>query len=100
MKTWLQGNDMKKYLTGKIYLNFKSISIYKSRKCRNIWPQYQKLYIDRLDDIVNKGNRYYRTIKMKPVDVKLSTHIVSTESRNNLKLIICFVTVLWYVIVI
>ena len=29
------------------------------------------MYIDRLDDIVNKyNNSYHSTIKMKPVDVK------------------------------
>ena len=38
----------------------------------------QNMYIDKLDDIVNKcNNRYYRTIKIKPVDVKLSTYIDS-----------------------
>ena len=31
----------------------------------------KSMYIDQLDDIVNKyNNTYYRTIKMKPVDVK------------------------------
>ena len=31
----------------------------------------KNMYIDKLDDIVNKYNHaYHRTIKMKPVDVK------------------------------
>ena len=31
----------------------------------------QNVYIDKLDDIVNEySNKYHRTIKMKPVDVK------------------------------
>ena len=31
----------------------------------------KSMYIDQLDDIVNKyNNTYHRTIKMKPVDVK------------------------------
>ena len=31
----------------------------------------KNLYIDKLDDIINKyNNPYQRTIKMKPVDVK------------------------------
>ena len=36
----------------------------------------QNVYIDKLDDIVNKyNNTYHRTIKMKPVDVKDNTYI-------------------------
>ena len=36
----------------------------------------KNVYIDKLDDIVNKyNNTYHRTIKMKPVDVKDSTYI-------------------------
>ena len=34
------------------------------------------VYIDKLDDIVNKyNNKYHKTIKMKPVDVKSNTYI-------------------------
>ena len=34
----------------------------------------KNVYIDKLDDIVNKyNNTYNRTIKMKPVDVKDNT---------------------------
>ena len=36
----------------------------------------KNVYIDKLDDIVNKyNNTYHRTIKMKPTDVKLSIFI-------------------------
>ena len=35
----------------------------------------KNVYIDKLDDIVNKWNNTYRsTIKMKPVDVKSNTY--------------------------
>ena len=34
------------------------------------------MYIDKLADSFNKYNNIYRTIKMKPVDVKSSTYIV------------------------
>ena len=45
------------------------------------------MYINKLDDIVNKyKNKYHRTIKMKSVDVKSSTYIDS--SKDNLKLVI------------
>ena len=53
------------------------------------------LYIDKLDDIVNKyNNTYHDTIKMKPVDVKSNTYIDSSNEINdknpNLKLVIMF----------
>ena len=36
----------------------------------------KNVYIDKLDDIVNKyNNTYHSTIKMKPVDVKSNTYI-------------------------
>ena len=36
----------------------------------------KNVYIDKLDDIVNKyNNTYNRTIKMKPVDVKDNTQV-------------------------
>ena len=38
-------------------------------------------FIDKLDDIVNKyNNTFYRTIKMKPVDVKQS--ILTLEKHS------------------
>ena len=40
----------------------------------------KNVYIDKLDDIVNKyNNTYHRTIKMKPIDVKPSIYIVSSK---------------------
>ena len=40
----------------------------------------KNVYIDKLDDIVNKyNNAYHKTIKMKPVDVKDNTYIDSME---------------------
>ena len=42
------------------------------------------MYIDKLDDIVNKyNNTYHRIVKMKPVDVKDNTYIDSTELYSN-----------------
>ena len=38
------------------------------------------MYSDKLDDIVNKyKDKYHRTIKMKPVDVKSSAYIESSK---------------------
>ena len=42
------------------------------------------VYIDRLDDIVNKYNNiYHNTIEMKPVDVKSNTNIDSSKEIND-----------------
>ena len=43
----------------------------------------KNVYIDKLDDIVNKYKNTYRTIKMKPVDAKSSTYINSGKEINN-----------------
>ena len=44
----------------------------------------KNVYIDKLDDIVNKSNTtYHNTIKMKPVDVKSSTYINSSKEINH-----------------
>ena len=51
----------------------------------------KNIYIDKLDDIVNKyNNTYHSTIKMKPVDVKSNTYIDSSIEINkkDLKLVI------------
>ena len=57
-------------LKNKIYNSMTSIS--------------KNVYIDKLDDIVNKyNNKYHSTIKIKPVDVKSNTCIVSSKKINN-----------------
>ena len=44
----------------------------------------KNLYIDRLDDIVNRyNNTYHSTIKIKPVDVKSNTNIDSSKEIND-----------------
>ena len=43
----------------------------------------KNVYVDKLDDIVNKyNNTYYSTIKTKPVDVKPSAYIESSKEIN------------------
>ena len=50
----------------------------------SIWLQYRKIYIDKFNDIVNEyNNKYHRTIKMKPIDVKDNTHIDSIKEVND-----------------
>ena len=42
------------------------------------------MYIDELDDIVNKcNNKYHRTIKLKHVDVKDNTYIDFIKGVNE-----------------
>ena len=44
----------------------------------------KNVYIDRLNDMVNKyNNAYHITIKLKPVDVKSSTYIDSSKEIND-----------------
>ena len=44
----------------------------------------QNVYIDKLDDIVDKcNNTYHNTIKIKPVDVKSSTYIDSSKEIKD-----------------
>ena len=43
----------------------------------------KNVYIDKLDDIVNKyNNTYHNTVKMKPVDVKSSAYIDFNRENN------------------
>ena len=42
------------------------------------------VYIDKLNDIVNKyNNTYHRTIKRKPVDVKLNMYVDFNKENNE-----------------
>ena len=43
----------------------------------------KNVFIDKLDDIVDKYNTYCSTIKMKPVDVKSNTYINASKEINN-----------------
>ena len=42
------------------------------------------MFIDKLSDIVNEyNNTYYRTIKMKSVDVKDKTYIICSKENHE-----------------
>ena len=46
------------------------------------------MYIDKLDDIVNKyNNTYHSTIKIKPVGVKSNTYINSKINDEDMKIV-------------
>ena len=71
----------------------RSIKTLKNKICKHMTLISKNVYIDKLDDIVNKcNNTYDRTIKMKPVVLKI-IHILTLVKRlmtkiQNLKLVI------------
>ena len=56
------------------------------RTLRNKFCQYRKyVFIDKLDDIMGKkSNKYHRTIKMKPVDVKPSIYVDFNKKKKKM----------------
>ena len=58
--------------------------ILKKKNYVSITSISKNVYINKLDDIVNKyNNAYHRAIKMKSVDVKPNTYINSTKEIND-----------------
>ena len=87
MKSWLEKNNIKIYSThdeGKSVVVERFIRTLEKTKIYNYMTSISKnVYIDKLDDKVNKYNKtYHDTIKMKPVDVKPSTYIDSSKEIN------------------
>ena len=77
MKFWLQDIDIKVYSThneGKSIVAERFIRTLKNKIYKHLTSVSKSVYIDKLDDIVNKYNRrFHSTIKRKPVDVKSNT---------------------------
>ena len=88
MKSWLEKNNIEIYSThieGKPVAAEKYIRTLKNKIDKYMTSISKNVYIDELDDIVNKyNNTYHITIKMKPIDVKSNTYI----NDKNPKLII------------
>ena len=76
MTSWLQDNDIEMYSThneGKSVVTERFIRNLMNKIYEYMTSASKNVYTDKIDDIVNKyNNTYYRTIKMKPVDVKSS----------------------------
>ena len=87
MKSWLEKNDIEMYSThneGKSVIAERFIRTLKTKIYKYMTSISKNVYIDKLDDIVNKyNNTYHSTIKMKPVDVKSNTYIDSSKEINN-----------------
>ena len=86
-KKWLQDNDIVMYSThneGKSVVAEKFVRTLKNKIYKYMTSISKNVYIDKLDDIVNEhNNRYHRTIKMKPIDVKNNTYIDFDKEVND-----------------
>ena len=71
-------------LNGKSVTAERFIRTLKNKIYKYMTSVSKNVYIDKLDDIVNKyNNANHRTIKMKPVDVKSNTYIDSIKEIYN-----------------
>ena len=69
---------------GKSVVTERFIRTLKTKFYKYMTSESKNVYIDKLDEIVNKyNNTYHITIKLKPVDVKSSTYIDSSKENNN-----------------
>ena len=70
MKSWLEKNAIEMYSIhneGKSFVAERFIRTLKSRIYKYITSVSKKVYIDKLDDTVNKyNNKFHSIIKMKP----------------------------------
>ena len=87
MKKWLQDNDVEVCSThneGKSVVAEKFIRTLKNRIYKYMTAISKNVYIDKLDNIVDKyNNMYHSTIKMHPVDAQTSTCIDFDVEINN-----------------
>ena len=86
-KKWMQHNDIVMYLThneGKSVVPERFIRTLKDKIYKYMNSILKNVYIDKLDDIVNKyNNTYHRIIKTKPIDLKNNTYINIGEEVND-----------------
>ena len=72
MKSWLQDNNIEMYSThneGKSVVSERFIKTLKTKIYKYMTSISKNVYVDKLDDIVNKYNKYHRTIKMRTINV-------------------------------
>ena len=87
MKSWLEKNNIEIYLThnkGKSVFAERSTVTLKNKIFKYMTSISRNVYIEKLDDIVDKfENTYQSTIEMKPVDVKSGTYIDFNKENNK-----------------
>ena len=88
-KKRLKDNDIAIYLIyneGKSVVAERFIRTLKTKIYKYMTSISKNVYINKLDDIVNEyNNKYHRTIKMKPVDVK-AIHISTLTNTLMIKI--------------
>ena len=74
---WLEKNDVEIYSTrnkAKSVIAERFIRTFKNKIYKYMISVSKNVYIDKLDNVVNKCNKkYHSTIKIKPFDVKSNT---------------------------
>ena len=89
MKSWLEKSDIEMYSThneGKYAAAERSFRTLKNKINKYMSSISKNVYIDELDDIVNKYNNIcHNSIKMKPADVKSNTCIESSKETVIVK---------------
>ena len=86
MKSWLQDDDIEMYSThneGKSVIAEISIKTFKNKIYKYMTSVSKNIYIDKLDDKVNKYNTYHSSIKMKLVNVQSKIHIDFGRENNH-----------------
>ena len=87
MKSWLDKNDIEIYSThneGKSVVAERFNRALKNKIYRCMTSVSNNVYINKLDDIVNKyNNSYHSTMKIKPVDVNSNTYIDFSKKIND-----------------
>ena len=69
---------------GKSVVTERFIKTLKTKTYKYMTSVSKNIYIDKLDDIVGEyNNTYYRTIKIKPVDIKDNSYIDSKKEVND-----------------
>ena len=83
----MQDNDIAMYSThnkGKSVVAERFIRTLKNETYKYMTSTSKNVYIDKLDDIVNKyNNRKHKTVKMKPVDDKDNTYIAFDKEVHD-----------------
>ena len=81
MKSWLKDNGIKMYSRNNEGKSVVDERFIRSLKTKIMTSTSKNVYIDKLDNIVNKyNNTYHSTIKMKPTSIK---HNVCIELQKK-----------------
>ena len=87
MKSWLEKIVIVVYSThneGRSVIAERFIRTLKNKVYKYMTSISKIVYINKLDNIVNKyNNTYHSTIKMRPVDVKSKKYINSSKEIND-----------------